>query len=58
MATRWRARLRAASRSRSRSVALTGYGLPEDRVRALEAGFDVHLVKPVNLAVLNELLAS
>jgi CheY-like chemotaxis protein len=28
-------------------VALTGYGQPEDRRRAEEAGFDVHLVKPV-----------
>jgi PAS domain S-box-containing protein len=30
-----------------RLVALTGYGQPEDRRRALEAGFDAHLVKPV-----------
>lgn len=28
-------------------VALTGYGLPEDRQRILEAGFDEHLVKPL-----------
>jgi signal transduction histidine kinase len=28
-------------------VALTGYGQPEDRRQALEAGFDAHLVKPV-----------
>jgi CheY-like chemotaxis protein/anti-sigma regulatory factor (Ser/Thr protein kinase) len=28
-------------------VALTGYGLPEDRQRSHDAGFDVHLVKPV-----------
>jgi len=28
-------------------VALTGYGLPTDRAMALEAGFDLHLVKPV-----------
>jgi CheY-like chemotaxis protein/anti-sigma regulatory factor (Ser/Thr protein kinase) len=28
-------------------VALTGYGRPEDRRRALEAGFHAHLVKPV-----------
>lgn len=28
-------------------VALTGYGSPEQRARALEAGFDMHLVKPV-----------
>ncbi|MDB5760529.1 MAG: hybrid sensor histidine kinase/response regulator [Burkholderia sp.] len=30
-----------------RLVALTGYGLPEDQQRALQAGFDLHLVKPV-----------
>ncbi len=28
-------------------VALSGYGQPEDRRRALESGFDAHLVKPV-----------
>ena len=31
-----------------RLVALTGYGQPEDRRQALEAGFDAHLVKPVD----------
>ncbi|HYD59608.1 MAG TPA: ATP-binding protein [Noviherbaspirillum sp.] len=30
-----------------RLVALTGYGQAEDRQRALDAGFDAHLVKPV-----------
>ena len=38
-------------------VALTGYGLPEDRERALAAGFDAHLVKPVDHAVLDDVLA-
>jgi PAS domain S-box-containing protein len=38
-------------------VALTGYGQPDDRRRALEAGFDVHLVKPVDPDVLAETLA-
>lgn len=28
-------------------VAITGYGRPEDSARAREAGFDVHLVKPI-----------
>jgi PAS domain S-box-containing protein len=28
-------------------IALTGYSRPEDRERALEAGFDVHLAKPL-----------
>lgn len=40
-----------------RLVALTGYGAPEDRQRALDAGFDRHLVKPVSLAALAEVLA-
>jgi CheY-like chemotaxis protein len=38
-------------------VALTGYGQPEDKARALAAGFDYHLVKPIDVAVLNDLLA-
>jgi len=38
-------------------VALTGYGQPEERRRALEAGFDVHLVKPVDPGKLSEILA-
>ena len=29
-------------------VALTGYGQPDDRRQALGAGFDAHLVKPVD----------
>ncbi len=37
-------------------VALTGYGRPEDRDRALESGFDAHLVKPVDPEELNRLL--
>ena len=32
---------------RMRLIALTGYGLPTDALRAREAGFDAHLVKPV-----------
>ncbi|WP_267146713.1 hybrid sensor histidine kinase/response regulator [Pyxidicoccus xibeiensis] len=39
-------------------VAVTGYGLREDRLRALQAGFDEHLVKPVDLARLREVLAA
>jgi CheY-like chemotaxis protein len=30
-----------------RLIALTGYGQADDRQRALAAGFDDHLVKPV-----------
>lgn len=39
-------------------VAMTGFGQPEDRQRALEAGFDEHLVKPAELDRLQSLLAS
>jgi len=38
-------------------VALTGYGSREDKERARVAGFNHHLVKPVNLDLLRELLA-
>jgi CheY-like chemotaxis protein len=38
-------------------VALTGWGQDGDRRRALEAGFDHHLTKPVDPGALNELLA-
>src|SRR5262249_20611583 len=39
-----------------RLIAITGYGQDSDRRRALEAGFDLHLVKPVDLdTVLHEL---
>jgi CheY-like chemotaxis protein len=37
-------------------VAMTGYGKEEDRRRSREAGFDAHLVKPVNLEDLQVLL--
>jgi CheY-like chemotaxis protein len=38
-------------------VAHTGYGQPEDRRRAFEAGFDAHLVKPVDWLELNSWLS-
>jgi CheY-like chemotaxis protein len=38
-------------------VALTGYGQPEDRKLATEAGFDAHLVKPVDPSDLARVLA-
>jgi PAS domain S-box-containing protein len=39
-------------------VALTGWGQDEDRQRSKEAGFDFHLTKPADLAVLQQVLAS
>jgi PAS domain S-box-containing protein len=38
-------------------VALTGWGQDEDRRRSQEAGFDLHVVKPVDLMALEQLLA-
>jgi signal transduction histidine kinase len=51
-------RLRDKLEGRARLVALTGYGQPEDRARAKEAGFDAHLVKPIEPARLVQVLES
>ncbi len=52
-------RLREVARpDRVTLVALTGWGQDEDRRRVREAGFDHHLVKPVDLASLQTLLTS
>ena len=40
----------------TRLVAHTGYGSPEDRQKARDAGFDAHLVKPAQLAALEAAL--
>jgi CheY-like chemotaxis protein len=39
-------------------VAQTGWGQDEDRRRSAEAGFNAHLVKPVDPAELQRILAS
>jgi DNA-binding response OmpR family regulator len=39
-------------------VAVTGWGQEEDRLRAREAGFDRHLVKPVDPGQIEAILAS
>ena len=39
-------------------VAVTGYGRPEDQERSRLAGFDAHLMKPVDLPKLEHLLAA
>ncbi|HSE93741.1 MAG TPA: response regulator [Methylomirabilota bacterium] len=44
--------------SKMRLIALTGYGQPEDQARVLEAGFDGHLVKPVDPEMLSRHLAA
>ena len=38
-------------------VAITGYGRSDDSLRSYEAGYDEHLVKPVNPRLLSRLLA-
>lgn len=38
-------------------IALSGYGQPEDKRRAAAAGFDAHLVKPVDIGALNTEIA-
>lgn len=39
-------------------IALTGFGQEEDRRRSSEAGFDSHLTKPVELEVLDSVIAA
>ena len=51
-------RVRAALGEAPLLVALTGYGQAEDRRQSREAGFDVHLVKPVSPEQLAAALAS
>ena len=52
-------RLRAAHGAQCPTlVVVSGWGQPEDRQRSLDAGIDAHLVKPVGLEQLQEVLAS
>ncbi|WP_026260780.1 hybrid sensor histidine kinase/response regulator [Spirosoma luteum] len=39
-------------------IALTGYGQAEDKLRSQEAGFTAHLVKPVDLSTLSQVIES
>jgi len=39
-------------------VAVTGWGQEQDRLRAVEAGFDQHLVKPISAETVESLLQS
>jgi len=49
--------IRRQQGARIKLVALTGWGQEGDRRRAMEAGFDFHLTKPVDPGTLNDLLA-
>src|SRR5207302_1530629 len=48
----------AAFNERPLIVAVSGYGQDEHRLRSKMAGFDRHIVKPIDPALLTELLAS
>src|SRR5262249_43536133 len=50
-------RLRDLGGAAPRLIALTGYGQDVDRRRSTEAGFDAHLIKPVDLGVLVRTIA-
>lgn len=50
--------IRSKLRGRSRLIALSGYGQPKDRQRAFEAGFDEHVLKPVDPERLQSILSS
>jgi DNA-binding response OmpR family regulator len=50
--------LRASLGARVGLIALSGYGQAADRRKALEAGFDTHLVKPVDPNHLSGVIAS
>ena len=46
------------NRNDMRLIALTGYGQAEDIARTRAAGFDAHMVKPVDFDVLQEVIAA
>jgi signal transduction histidine kinase/CheY-like chemotaxis protein len=46
-----------APRAQILLIAMTGYGQPSDKDLALQAGFDAHLLKPIDPEVLERLLA-
>jgi CheY-like chemotaxis protein len=51
-------RIRTALGRRVFLVALTGWGQEEDQRRAYSAGFDHHVTKPAEPAILESLIAS
>ena len=51
-------RVRAALGASVQLVAMTGYGEESDRQKALSAGFDTHVTKPVDVALLDQILAA
>jgi CheY-like chemotaxis protein len=51
-------RLRAEFGDAIRLIAVTGYGMEEDRSKAQAAGFDLHLLKPVAAGFFESLLGA
>jgi CheY-like chemotaxis protein len=49
---------RGAAADQIPAIALTAYGRSEDRLRALQAGFQMHVAKPVEPAELAVVIAS
>src|SRR5439155_21163997 len=47
---------RRSATARVRLIAVSGYGMEEDRRRSGEAGFDLHLTKPLSFDELGRLL--
>jgi len=41
-----------------RTIALTGYGYPNDYKRSMEMGFDMHLTKPIDWRSVQEAISS
>lgn len=41
-----------------RLLALSGYGQESDKARSMEAGFDGHVVKPIRIEQIREILAT
>ena len=50
-------RMRATHRDGVQIVAMTGYGMERDKELAREAGFDAHTVKPVDIAMIRQIIA-
>jgi CheY-like chemotaxis protein len=51
-------RLRSSGLTRARIIAVTGYGEHDARERTRAAGFDAHLVKPVDATMLERYLSA
>ncbi len=53
-----RVRTQSAERKHMTAIALTAHARPEDRLRALDAGFQWHMAKPIDPAELVTVIAT